>query len=252
MTLLRRVLLLVLLLPGGLACRSGGGGLFGPLPPGGKHVLFIGNSLTYYHDLPTTVAQVAMLSNDTIRVASVSKPDYALLDHIADGDAVSVIKREHWDVVVMQQGSSALEEGRAWLYAGVDQLTPLIRAAGGTPALYEVWPLSARRFDVSGVRYSYATAAQRVNGLFFPGGTAWQEAWDRQPTLNLYEADGLHPSAVATYLIALVMVEQLTGRDVRTIPAVAFSDGFQLILPETTIRSLQAAAHAANARGMTP
>jgi hypothetical protein len=48
------------------------------------------------------------------------------------------------------------------------------------------------------------------------------------------------------------MVEQLTGRDVRTIPAVAFSDGFQLILPETTIRNLQAAAHAANARGMTP
>ena len=112
----------------------------------------------------------------------------------------------------MQQGSSALEEGRSWLYDGVDQLAPLIRAAGGIPALYEVWPTIDRAFDVPGVRYSYRTAAQRVNGLFLPAGTAWQEAWQRNPSLVLYEADGLHPNSTGTFLAALVMVEQLTGR----------------------------------------
>ena len=30
-----------------------------PLPPGGHHVLFIGNSLTYVNDLPATVAAIA-------------------------------------------------------------------------------------------------------------------------------------------------------------------------------------------------
>lgn len=237
---------------GVLACRSANAALFAPLAAGGTHVLFIGNSLTYAHDLPTTVSQVALLGGDTVRTGAVAKPDYALVDHLADGEAARILARERWNVVVMQQGSSALDESRVVLYAGVDQLAPLIRAAGAVPAMYEVWPTSARRFDVSAVRTSYLTAAQRVNGRFFPAGSAWQEAWALDPSLTFYEADGLHPTATATFLAALVIVEQLTGRDVRTLPATAYADGRPFALPTATIRILQQAAHAANARGMTP
>ena len=224
----------------------------GPLPAGGKHVLFIGNSLTYVHDLPRTVEQLAELTGDTIRAAMLAKPDYALLDHLADGLVQEILERERWDVVVMQQGSSALAEGRSWLYQGVDRLAPLIRAAGGRPALYEVWPTINRTFDVPGVRTSYLTAAHRVDGLFFPAGTAWQEAFKRDGSLALYDADGLHPSRVGTFLAALVIVEQLTGKDVRALPAVAYADGVPLTLGAPTISLLQEAAHAANLRGMTP
>ncbi len=236
----------------GVACLPSAPSLAGPLAAGGMHVLFVGNSLTYVHDLPRTVVQLAELTGDTVRTTVLAKPNYALLDHLSDGEVQAVLKREHWDVVVLQQGSSALEEGRAWLYAGVDQLGPLIRAAGGTPALYEVWPTADRAFDVPKVRESYRTAAQRVGGLFYPAGTAWQEAWARSPSLALYEPDGLHPTATGTFLAALVMVEQLTGKDVRSLPATAFADGGRLALPEASIRLLQQAAHAANARGMTP
>lgn len=233
-------------------CLPHSGGPTGPLPAGGKHVLFIGNSLTYVNDLPTTVVQLAALTGDTIRAAVLAKPNYALIDHLADGEAQKTLGREHWDVVIMQQGSSALDESRMILNEGVDQLAPLIRAAGGKPALYEVWPMLSRSFDVQRVRESYLTAAQRVNGLFFPAGTAWQEAWARDPSLELYNGDGLHPSSVGTFLAALVMVEQLTGKDVRLLPATAYSGGKTLNLSVATIRLLQEAAHAANLRGMTP
>jgi len=223
-----------------------------PLPAGGTHVLFIGNSLTYYHDLPRIVEQLGALTGDTIRTATLAKPDYALLDHLADGGAQSAIGRERWNVVVLQQGSSALEEGRSWLLAGVDRLAPLIRAAGGRPALYEVWPTADRRLDAAGVRESYRTAALRVSGDFYPAGTAWVEAWARDATLVLYEADGLHPTATGSFLAALVMFEQLTGKDARALPAVAYADGARLNLAEATIRLLQESAHAANARGTNP
>jgi hypothetical protein len=235
-----------------VGCLSLSDGGTTPLPAGGKHVLFIGNSLTSVHELPRTVEQLAALTGDTVRTAMLAKPDYALIDHLADGSAQAIIKREHWDVVVMQQGSSALDESRVVLYDGVDRLAPLIRAAGGTPAMYEVWPTIDRPFDVPRVRVSYLTAAQRVNGMFLPAGTAWQEAWQRSASLVLYEADGLHPSSTGTFLAALVMTEQLTGKDVRMLPAVAFADGRSLDLPVATIRLLQEAAHAANVRGMTP
>ena len=233
-----------------LGCLSSSPRPIEPLPAGGTHVLFIGNSLTYYHELPNIVERLGALAGDTIRTASLAKPDYALLDHMADGGARAAIGRERWNVVVMQQGSSALDEGRTWLYQGVDSLAPLIRAAGGTPALYEVWPTADRAFDVAKVRESYLTAALRVNGDFYPAGTAWQEAWKRDSSLVLYASDGLHPSPTGSFLAALVMYEHLTGKDARNLPAVAYADGGPLTLSASTIRLLQEAAHAANVRGM--
>jgi hypothetical protein len=223
-----------------------------PLAPGGTHVLFIGNSLTYYHDLPDIVVRLGALTADTIRVAMLAKPNYALIDHLADGGAGFAIRSQRWDVVVLQQGSSALQEGRALLYSGVDSLAPLIRTAGGKPALYEVWPTRDRAFDVPGVRESYRQAALRVTGDFYPAGTAWQEAWTRDPSLALYESDGLHPTATGSFLAALVMYERLTGKDARALPAVAYADSGPLALSAPTIRLLQEAAHAANARGTGP
>lgn len=49
-----------------------------PLPGGGAHVLFIGNSLTYVNDLPATVEQIAASAGDTIRTKAVALPDFAL------------------------------------------------------------------------------------------------------------------------------------------------------------------------------
>ena len=99
------------------SCRLSSTGVADNLPPvpaGALRVLFIGNSLTYVNDLPRTVADMAV----TAGVApcwciTVAFPDYALLDHLASGDAERVLKRAKFDFVVMQQGSSALAEGRS-------------------------------------------------------------------------------------------------------------------------------------------
>lgn len=235
-----------------LGCLGDSQGATAPLPAGGTHVLFIGNSLTYVNDLPRTVEQLAALTGDTVRTRTVAKPDYALIDHVADGAAAKALRSQRWDVVVMQQGSSALDESRVILYQGVDSLLPLIHAAGARPALYEVWPMASRSFDAARVRESYRSAAVRVNGLFYPAGSAWQEAWARDASLELLQSDGLHPTPTGTFLAALVMVEQLTGRDVRALPTVAYAGGRQLTLAPSVIRLLQDAAHAANARGLTP
>ena len=249
---LRSLLLAGLALPGLLACLSLDVPSEAKLPAGGRHVLFIGNSLTYVNDLPAMVSRLAAITGDTVRVAMLAKPNYALVDHLADGSAQSRLRGERWDVVVLQQGSSALDDSRLLLYEGVDQLAPLIRAAGGTPALYEVWPMASRSFDVPRVRESYRSAAVRVNGLFYPAGTAWQEAWSRDPALVLYDGDGLHPSPLGSLLAALVMVEQLTAKDIRLLSASAIAGQAAFAVSTDAVRVLQEAAHAANARGTTP
>lgn len=238
-------LMAVSLLTGAAACQDGSE----PAPPVTRKVLFIGNSLTYYNNLPATVAEIAVAGGDVIQVGMVAKPGYALIDHLTEGtDAVDAIRRERWDYVVLQQGPTTLPVNRDSLILWTKMFDPIIRSAGARPALYMVWPNANQSGNFDAVRTSFQMAAQAVDGVFLPAGVAWQEAWRRDAALPLYGPDHFHPSSLGTYLAALTIYERLTGHDARTLPAYAVVDGAALNVPEATVRILQQAAHAANAQ----
>lgn len=212
-------------------------------------VLFIGNSLTYFNDLPGTVAGLASSVKQTIEVSSVARPNFALIDHVEGrSNAVEVIQGADWDYVVLQQGPSSLDLSRDTLVLATHLLDPYIRAAGGRSALLMVWPESARFEFFADVRASYQLAAQEVDGRFLPAGEAWLGAWALDPQLQLYGPDGYHPSELGTYLAALVVFEGITGHDGRSLPAQAIVGGRTLSLPAGRVRLLQQAAHEAVAR----
>jgi len=220
-----------------------------PLPPGGIHVLFVGNSLTYVNDLPATVANLGAMTGDTIRVATSAAPDLALIDHLNGGsDALQQLKLGGWNYVVLQQGPSTLAINRDSLILWTKMFDPYIHAAGARAALLMVWPSSDRIAFFDDVRISYQSAAQAVNGVFIPAGLAWQNAWAADSSLPFYSEDGYHPSALGTYAAALVIYERLTGRDARSLPARAIAGGSALNVPEATVRLIQAAAHSANSQ----
>ena len=86
-------------------------------------VLFVGNSLTYFNDLPGTVAHLASSGVDSIEVESVALANFALIDHAAGkSDAVDIIRRGGWDYVVLQQGPSSLPISRDTLILGTQLL----------------------------------------------------------------------------------------------------------------------------------
>src|SRR5512138_3670039 len=101
----------------------------------GRPVLFVGNSLTYVNDLPLIVEALVdsvpgLTPAQRIAPAMVAYPDYALEDHWATGTAVRTIDRGGWSVVVLQQGSSALEQSRINLRDWTKKFDTRIRAAG--------------------------------------------------------------------------------------------------------------------------
>jgi hypothetical protein len=229
-----------------LASCSGGNAALQPGPGSGREyrVLFIGNSLTDFNDLPGTVAHLAASTDDTISVQSVAKPNFALIDHVNGlSNAVEVVRSGDWDYVVLQQGPSALPESRDTLVLATRLLDPEIRAAGGRSALLMVWPESSRIGVFEDVLESYLLAAQDVGGVFLPAGEAWRAAWANDPDLRLYGGDGYHPSPLGTYAAALVVYEGITGHDARELPGEAIVAGQRLSVPGTTVRLLQRAAH---------
>jgi hypothetical protein len=237
-----RVRALIILLA--LASCSGSNASVEPPTPASYRVLFIGNSLTYFNDLPGTVAQLASSRNVTIDVASVVQPNFALIDHV-DGksDALQAIDGANWNYVVLQQGPSSLPLSRDTLIIATRLLDPHIKAAGGRSALLMVWPESSRFAVFDDVRDSYRIAAEDVDGIFLPAGEAWRSAWAADPELLLYGPDGYHPSELGTYLAALVVYESVTGEDARSLPGEARVAGRKLSVPEHRVRLLQRAAH---------
>ena len=191
-------------LPSGLLSLLIAATLSASQPAPATRILFIGNSLTYANDLPGRVCALARAAGRPAVCGSVAKPDYSLEDHWNDRGARRAIARG-WDLVVLQQGPSALPESRVLLVEFARRFDVEIRKTGARTALYMVWPSRARRADFDRVSESYAIAATAVGGLLLPVGDAWQSAWAIDPSLALYGPDGLHPSSTGTHLASLAI-----------------------------------------------
>jgi len=182
-------------------------------------VLFIGNSLTFVNDLPAIVEAIAeSAGKQKFAYRMIAYPDFSLEDHWNHGEARKAIAQSKWDVVVLQQGPSALPESRKFLIDYTRRFDDEIRRAGAKTALYMVWPARARFGDFDRVVESYAEAARSVGAILFPAGRAWQMAWRQKGDLTLYSSDNFHPSPVGSYLAAEVIYQQLYG-DTQTPPS---------------------------------
>jgi len=202
-----------------IACGSTPAGTTGTASrPGGRGVLFVGNSLTYVNDVPGLVQALADSVGVHLDVRTVAFPDFALEDHWASGGAVREIERGDWELVVMQQGPSSTDANRANLRDWSKRFGGVIAARGARPALYSVWPSAARQADFTRAIESYSLAAADVRGDFYPVASAWLAAWRRAPALALYAGDALHASPIGSYLAALVIAAEITGRPTADFP----------------------------------
>ncbi|HVQ40631.1 MAG TPA: hypothetical protein VMS54_00420 [Vicinamibacterales bacterium] len=188
-------------------------------PPAEQRILFVGNSLTYVNDLPALVSTLAQAKGVRVRCSSVAFANYSLEDHWQRGDALREIRKGGWSLVVLQQGPSAAPESQVLLREYVKRFDKEIRAAGARTSLYMVWPSRMRMQDFDGVSRSYAAAANDVNAVLFAAGDAWRAVWARDPSLELYSPDDLHPSPLGTYVAALVIVKTAFGISPQGLPA---------------------------------
>jgi hypothetical protein len=173
-------------------------------------ILFIGNSLTYVHDVPGLVRQLAAHDDLSVSTATIAYPDYALEDHWNNGIA-DEIRRLRADIVVMQQGPSSLLDSRTHLVHWSQQLAAVVREAGGEPALYMVWPDVTRRFAFPDVEASYAQAAQAVGGRLLPAGTTWLRAWDQNSDLPSSFSRTLDSMSVSEWFSMSATVRRLAS-----------------------------------------
>jgi hypothetical protein len=189
----------------------------------GLRVLFIGNSYTYYNDLPEMFAGLAQAGGwKEVTVRMIAPGGWRLKDHWIKGDARAALSSEHWDYVVLQEqstlGVNYYLEGRIRI-AGDEIFRPYaklwsreIYRLGATPVFYLTWAPRDTPEDQARLTFAYGRAARENHALLAPAGMAWSRVRDGDPAIGLFYRQGSHPSPAGTYLAACSLYSTIFQR----------------------------------------
>ena len=178
-----------------------------------KKVLFIGNSYTYYWNLPQLVNAMAASRNLDFEARQSTSGGVNLGIHWRgerDLTSKEQIKEGTYDVVVLQDHSlRAIEYPDSLQYFG-NLFCEYIKAASARPCVYLTW---ARAYDPSmqdEISRQYMELAAKNSTLVAPVGEAWALALKQRPDFGLFDKDESHPSPLGSYLTACVFFSVLT------------------------------------------
>lgn len=220
-------------------------------------VFFVGNSHTYYNDMP---AMVAALATEAARSdASVRPFEFAmeapgganLVAHLATGQIAKRLSGARWDYVVLQEqqqrpsfrfNPKQLDDE---FYGPARTLDIVIKATGAKTLLYmtaarltgdpDNVPNDTYEAMQERVRESYVALGSELGADVVPVGTAFRNVHAQHPNIPLWDQDRSHPGRHGSYLAACVFFNALYGKSPE---GNAYLGG----LPETDARILQAAA----------
>lgn len=245
---LRCVLPLLLLLSFAAPSRSAAA------PPARKEVriLFIGNSLTYVNELPTELQAVAKAGYPdlpAVHCEQVTVGGATLRRHWDEGKALEKIKAGGWDYVVLQEQSQTPIVNRGQMFEYAKKFDEAIGQAGAKTVLYMTWPSRKKPDDLAALASAYRDLGKELGAEVVPAGEAWRESEKQSPAIDLYAADGVHPSPAGSYLATCCFAEVLWGEPHKPLPRrIAGGDGpnrdgrVLVDLPEEQARRLQEAA----------
>jgi hypothetical protein len=196
-------------------------------------ILFVGNSLTFFNDMPAMLVNIAASdpgSTTQLAVKAITAPGASLDEMLSHSDALAWIGAHPVDFVVLQEHSFWYElpewtaatrrSTRAWR----DALRPL-RAK---PVLFESWADADGNNSYFGPDFSgfgktfnevtlhseaeTAALAQELGMPVVRVARAFYGAVRSARAPDLYQPDRHHPSRAGSYLAALAFYRYFTGR----------------------------------------
>jgi hypothetical protein len=191
--------------------------------PGPSRILFVGNSLTFFNNLPETFAELARSGGHAVEVGISAQGGQTLAEHSTSATTLKKITGQRWDYLVLQEQSRipaiAAQRNR--------QMVPAARLldekgaeSGAHTVLFLAWAsregLPRAGFEdyaamQAAIEAGYLEVAGEIGAMVAPVGMAWQRALEEHQELELWARDGSHPTPAGTYLAACVFYATLLG-----------------------------------------
>ncbi|MBO4366480.1 MAG: SGNH/GDSL hydrolase family protein [Clostridia bacterium] len=179
-------------------------------------ILFIGNSYTYFNDLPDVFRKICLENGIEAEVDAVTAGGYTLAHFVSETNPYGIQVREKcksgpYDYAVIQEQSTRPAVSPKTFYKYLRLLLPTVRASGALPVLYETWG-RADGADVlvkhhwtheqmqAKLRAAYEAAGAEHGIPVAHAGDRFSEAY--RAGVNVFDPDGSHPSPAGTEIAA--------------------------------------------------
>lgn len=187
--------------------------------PDEVQVLFIGNSFTFFHEMPKMVAELAKAGKQRpLRFVQVTPGGYTHERHWKDGKALAAIQSRKWDFVVLQEQSLGPIVNRESMFEYGKKLDEEIRKQGAKTLLYMTWAYQDKPGDQAALSNAYLELAKAVSAEVVPVGSAWEQAIQADKNRTLHENDKRHPNVIGSYLAACVFYATIYGQSPEGLP----------------------------------
>jgi hypothetical protein len=208
-----------------------------------RRVLFIGNSYTYVNTMPQIIADIATSMGDTVVWDMAAPGGAAFFDHCNDPATLAKIGAGGWDYVVLQEQSQtpalpdAIIQGKFPFARELDSQVNVYSPCAETIfymtwgrkngdasncSFYTVqynWPWYCTYAGMDSViRLRYRMMADSNKASLSPAGAVWHYIRGAHPAIELYDADGSHPSAAGSYAAACAFYVALFKKDPTAVP----------------------------------
>lgn len=183
-------------------------------------ILFIGNSYTYFNDMPNIIKRLAESAGKEVVIGSFTKGGYSLSDHINSNDEHSNRLKQlltyNWDVIILQDQSLTPVVDVDKFYEGVEAIVSLVDRDVTRVLMYSTWARKTDELSIDdtgmskedlrvALSNSYIKLASQIDAEICPVGDAFSVAEEGEKNINLYWFDGSHPWYKGSYLSACVI-----------------------------------------------
>ena len=187
-------------------------------------VLIIGNSYTYFNNLPKMFEQVALADQPPrhVRCEMIVKGGATLQQHWDEGKAAQAIRQGGWDFVVLQEqstlGVNFVVEGlprivdASYYFAAARRFDDVIRKNGGRTVVFAFWAReNAPQEDRDALAYDHLKLGKELGAVVAPVGLAWEAVLKRKGHPALYHDDHSHPLPEGSYVAACTLYAACFG-----------------------------------------
>ncbi|WP_347172566.1 DUF4886 domain-containing protein [Polaribacter uvawellassae] len=198
-----------------------------------KNVLFIGNSQTFYNDLPALTSNIAASLGDVLNYEESTIPSFSLKQHLNKPETMNKIRKGGWEYVILQERSSLpalwdsfVEEN---VYPYLQQMKDFILEHNPCAkiVLYHTWGYKQgyqnycstypNLCDYNGMddelQKRFKEMQTKFNAIISPVGPVWRNIRNSFPDIELFDPDNTHPSLKGSFTGALTFYTIIFEKD---------------------------------------
>ena len=195
-------------------------------------ILFIGNSYTYYNEMPKTIFKTYLeAAGYEVEVDSITKGGYKLSQFADPRDEygarveATLTGEKTYDYVILQEQSiRPCSENAGDFYEATRNLVGRIRATGAEPILYATWGRKTgnETLDKYGwtnesmtwmLAAAYSAIGEELGVRVIHVGVAFHDVFTKYPNIEIYHTDKTHPSYDGSFIAALMLASGIFGID---------------------------------------